>query len=254
MVWTGLFKGLMMDISIFAPYFLFLLALFSIKILFRRYQRRQLLESQRSIETLRALSWREFERLVGEAYRRQGYTVVERGGSGGDGGVDLELHRGPEKIAVQCKRWKTWTVGAPVVRELLGAMVAEGATAGIVVTSGRFTRDAIGFARGKPITLVDGPQLLALVQSVQTAIQTSVPPYAGVPPAGPASSQHLPAAEQPPAPAQSLPATQTAVATAPHCPACGTIMVRRTARKGVNAGQEFWGCPDYPRCRGTRPG
>ena len=37
---------------------------------------------------------------------------------------------------------------------------------------------------------------------------------------------------------------------APDCPKCGRPMVRRTARRGANAGSEFWGCPEFPRCRG----
>jgi len=40
-------------------------------------------------------------------------------------------------------------------------------------------------------------------------------------------------------------------ATAPVCPRCGADMVLRTAMKGKNAGQEFWGCSGFPRCRGT---
>ncbi|WP_439924709.1 topoisomerase DNA-binding C4 zinc finger domain-containing protein [Nitrobacter sp. JJSN] len=50
--------------------------------------------------------------------------------------------------------------------------------------------------------------------------------------------------QAPPAPAQ------------PHavsCPRCGNPMVRRTARRGSNAGRPFWGCSRYPRCTGTRP-
>ena len=39
---------------------------------------------------------------------------------------------------------------------------------------------------------------------------------------------------------------------APDCPDCGSEMVRRTARTGRNAGNDFWGCSDYPECRGTR--
>ena len=39
---------------------------------------------------------------------------------------------------------------------------------------------------------------------------------------------------------------------APHCPACNAAMVKRTARRGANAGSEFWGCSGYPGCRGTR--
>jgi len=38
----------------------------------------------------------------------------------------------------------------------------------------------------------------------------------------------------------------------PVCPECGSKMVLRTARKGKNAGNQFWGCSTFPRCRGTR--
>ena len=37
----------------------------------------------------------------------------------------------------------------------------------------------------------------------------------------------------------------------PDCPKCDRPMVRRTARRGANAGREFWGCSEFPRCRGT---
>lgn len=35
----------------------------------------------------------------------------------------------------------------------------------------------------------------------------------------------------------------------PMCPKCGVPMVERVARKGQNAGQKFYGCPNYPRCK-----
>lgn len=41
--------------------------------------------------------------------------------------------------------------------------------------------------------------------------------------------------------------------SAPTCPQCGSSMVRRLARRGRNSGNYFWGCPRFPRCRGTRP-
>ena len=40
---------------------------------------------------------------------------------------------------------------------------------------------------------------------------------------------------------------------APVCPTCGGAMALRTARKGAQAGSQFWGCCAYPKCRGTRP-
>lgn len=40
---------------------------------------------------------------------------------------------------------------------------------------------------------------------------------------------------------------------APLCPKCGREMVLRTAKKGSSQGEQFWGCPDYPSCRGILP-
>lgn len=38
---------------------------------------------------------------------------------------------------------------------------------------------------------------------------------------------------------------------APSCPACGSRMVKREAKRGTRAGGSFWGCSEYPKCRGT---
>ncbi len=35
----------------------------------------------------------------------------------------------------------------------------------------------------------------------------------------------------------------------PICNKCGASMILRTAQKGENAGQKFWGCSNYPKCR-----
>jgi len=37
----------------------------------------------------------------------------------------------------------------------------------------------------------------------------------------------------------------------PECPRCKKIMIRREAKKGKNIGNEFWGCSDFPKCRGV---
>jgi hypothetical protein len=39
---------------------------------------------------------------------------------------------------------------------------------------------------------------------------------------------------------------------APHCPSCNTAMVKRKKRRGTNAGEAFWGCSNFPKCRATR--
>ncbi len=166
-------------------------------------------------DALDGMTWNEFELLVGEAFRRQGYAVTETGGGGADGGVDLVLSKGGERFLVQCKQWKAFKVGVTTVRELYGVMAARGAAGGYVVTSGQFTDDAREFAAGRNITLIDGPALRSLIGGIQPTQ----------------------AAKQPAAPA---------------CPQCGSDMVRRTAKRGANAGGSFWGCSKYPACRGVR--
>lgn len=53
------------------------------------YRKKKLLDKQTDIDSIRSLSWKRFEELVAEAYRRKGYSVVENDGAGPDGGVDL---------------------------------------------------------------------------------------------------------------------------------------------------------------------
>jgi len=183
----------------------------------------------KSAHALDGISWREFEMLVGEAYALQGYRVTETGGGGADGGVDLVLTKGGEKFFVQCKQWKAYKVGVDVVRELYGVMAAKGATGGFVVTSGRFTDDAKAFADGRNVQLVDGTKLFALIKQVKQSQATKQPATAA-----------LVQAKEP-------------VAAEATCPQCGSSMVKRTARKGGNAGGEFWGCSKFPTCRGVRP-
>lgn len=167
--------------------------------------------------------------LVGEAFRLQGYEVVERGGPAPDGGVDLELRKGNELFLVQCKQWKAYQVGAQIVREFYGVMAKRGAAGGFVVTSGTFTEDAKGFAEGTNVRLIDGTKLFGLLQRAKERGRIA-PQSAATPQANPA------------APAQSV----------PGCPVCKSPMKLRTATKGPNAGSMFWGCSQYPACHGTR--
>ncbi|MEK6208932.1 MAG: topoisomerase DNA-binding C4 zinc finger domain-containing protein [Pseudomonadota bacterium] len=39
----------------------------------------------------------------------------------------------------------------------------------------------------------------------------------------------------------------------PKCPKCGAAMVKKVAKAGANVDQAFWGCSNFPKCRGTRP-
>jgi restriction system protein len=95
---------------------------------FESRRKRKLLDSQEDLESIRSLSWREFEELVGEAYRRRGYTVKENAGAGPDGGIDLVLNKNGNTFLVQCKQWRSCKIGVKVVREMYGLMAAKQAS------------------------------------------------------------------------------------------------------------------------------
>jgi restriction system protein len=179
-----------------------------------------------------SMSWREFEMLVAELFRRQGYRVAETA-RGADGGIDVECYRGAERFLVQCKHWSARLVDVKVVRELNGVIAGEKATGGAVVTTGRFTRDAIEFARRANVELIDGERLWLLAREL--------PHHGGKP--------RIPD----PVPAEGKATSAPAVSGDPACPRCGSEMVLRKAKRGVHAGQQFWGCRQYPKCKGTAP-
>lgn len=135
--------------------------------LFAKLKRKSVVSSATGVAgaaALSGMSWEDFELLIGEAFRGDGYNVVENGGPGPDGGVDLRMRKGGEIFLVQCKHWKAFKVGVQVVREMYGLMAAHGAAGGFVVTSGRFTDEAVRFASGRNITLINGDELPKLIQ------------------------------------------------------------------------------------------
>jgi len=172
-----------------------------------------------SPDALEKFDWADFEGLVAEVFRQKGYRVVQRGGAQADGGVDLDVYFGSNRYFVQCKQWKARQVGVSVVRELFGVVAAEGAAGGFVVTSGSFTQDAIAFAKGRPLILVDAQQLRKQIGGEQATFSLTGDATPGL---------------------------------APACPLCKSTMVARPAQRGPNAGGRFWGCSRYPKCRGTR--
>jgi restriction system protein len=95
------------------------------------------------------------------------------------------------------------------------AKVAEG----VLLTSGRFTQEAVNLARQEGIQTIDGAALLEKM--------------AALPPEKAAALLRL--------------ATQGDFLT-PTCPSCA---VKMTSRKSTNEGRRFWGCRNYPACKET---
>ena len=134
---------------------------------FKRRRKRRLLDRQRNLESIRDLPWRQFEELTAEAFRRDRFTVIENVYAGADGGVDIRLRKRGKTYLVQCKNWRHQRVGVKTVREMFGILTAESAGGVFIVCSGTFTAEAVRFAEGKPINLVDGEKLMRMIARVR---------------------------------------------------------------------------------------
>jgi len=121
-------------------------------------------------DNLAVMPWEDFEHLIRELFERE-FSVV--GGevrvtrSSRDAGVDAVVFdpdplRGG-KIVIQAKRY-TNTVSVSAVRDLYGTLLNEGANKGILVTTADYGPDAYDFARGKSLVLMNGSNLLHLLE------------------------------------------------------------------------------------------
>jgi restriction system protein len=119
---------------------------------------------------LAAIDWQDFENLIREIFEQEfnsngGEVKITQASR--DGGVDAVAFdpdpiRGG-KIVIQAKRY-TNVVGVSAVRDLYGTVMNEGATKGILVTTSNYGNDAYEFAKGKPLTLMNGANLLYLLE------------------------------------------------------------------------------------------
>lgn len=128
----------------------------------RRQKEAQYFDQLTTLEQLHRLNPVRFEHLVKHLFEKMGYHA-ETTRVTGDGGVDLYLHKGDRLAVVQCKRYKA-QVGAPVVRDLYGAMVHAHAVEAYIVTTATISAPAQAWAQGKPIHLVDGHTLVEWMQ------------------------------------------------------------------------------------------
>lgn len=94
----------------------------------------------------------------------------------------------------------------------------DAAAGGFIVTSGDFTEEAEVFAEGKALTLISGDELSRMLGRKMQR-RSELVSEAKVTPA------------------------------VIHCPRCSSPMVKRVARRGVNAGNELMGCSRYRKCR-----
>jgi len=182
------------------------------------FERRSLLRSERPLAIkLRAIDWFQFEKLTEVVFRKKGYSVDRRGGANSDGGIDLVIMKEGEKIAVQCKHWKTSDIGVAIIRELVGAMQDSKIPKGMLVTISRCTNDAQACAERNGVQIIDHAAMVNLLESVDASYDQEI---------------------------QELLNDGRKV-----CPKCERLMVLRKTKQGPNAGRQFWGCSTYPACK-----
>lgn len=136
----------------------------------RYIEAREVIAGVNGGSNLAAMNWEDFEHLVRELFEREFASAgaeVRVTRASRDGGVDaVVLDPDPirgGKFVIQAKRY-TNLVPVAAVRELWGTMSHERAAKGILVTTATFGPDAYEFAKDKPMTLLDGSNLLYLLE------------------------------------------------------------------------------------------
>ncbi len=139
------------------------------------YQRLRDELAQELLEQIVECSSNFFERLVVDLLLAMGYggaiegagRIVGRSGDGGIDGIISEDKLGFDVIYVQAKKWDTDSVvGRPTVQAFAGSLIGQGVTKGILITTSRFSKEAIEYAEDTKhvkIVLIDGQKLTQLL-------------------------------------------------------------------------------------------
>lgn len=131
---------------------------------------REILRNMEAGENLASMDWEDFEHLCRELFERvfaaKGATVKVTQASR-DQGVDAVIHD-PDpimggRIVIQAKRYVN-VVDVSAVRDLAGTVAHEGAMKGLLITTSHFGPDAYAFVQGKPLQLINGAELLGLLE------------------------------------------------------------------------------------------
>jgi len=189
-----------------------------------------------SLAALNQMTWKQFELLVHQAFRHRGFVIGETGATGADGAVELVLRKAGKYFLVHSRLWKAAQVDVVPVRELFNAMRAKRAAGGFVVSTGNYSREAMAFASGRNIQLIDGPTLREMLNDT-AGVPTGVPTVVTI-----GEPSVIP----------------TITPAAPACPECKSSMLLRigTATGGIGGARmltkNFWSCSRFPACKGNR--
>lgn len=124
-------------------------------------QRHELAQKARDRKYLLDLAPRDFEQYIADLFAALGYKVTLTPASS-DEGVDAYLEKSGQRAIVQCKHFTRGAVSRPELQQFFGVLKDRAAYEGFFVTTGRFTEQAIEFARNKRIHLIDLHKLVEM--------------------------------------------------------------------------------------------
>ena len=118
-------------------------------------------EADTGLAALGAMRWREFSRFVLDAMRHRGYDVEGDGQAlAGAQQTDFVLQRGGKRALLACRHGADARVDARLVHALENALLANGATAGVVATTGHVEPGARASLAAQPkLELLSGRRL-----------------------------------------------------------------------------------------------
>ncbi|MDL5055260.1 restriction endonuclease [Oscillatoria laete-virens NRMC-F 0139] len=165
-------------------------------------------------KAIHTIDWFQFEKLISLLLESEGYKIISRGGANPDGGIDMIAEYDGQRAAIQCKQWKS-QIPVKVVREMMGSMLAEEISTGVIVALNGYSPDAQELAKKHGIYLYSEEDILHSIQELNPQKRSQLDSLLDDP--------------------------------TKHCPKCGNVMVLRTGKNNT----KFWGCSKYPRCHQT---
>jgi restriction endonuclease len=179
-----------------------------------------------SLQSIRWLSPREFNRLVEEGFRRQGYMVQTSERFFSRAGIDLILRKADKHILVLCRRDPEPARQMAAVQELHAATATLQEASGLLITSEGVAPEVKVFAAGQGIAVIEGPALLKLVQRARgekPELSVRREPHFGIP-----------------------------LTDLPVCSTCGGPMVPGSHHEHVDPQERSWYCSRGTDCQAPR--
>ena len=130
-----------------------------------------------ALSAVRKMKWPNFELLIAEGFRVQGFTVSGFSSPGAPAGSDMMVEKGQKKFCVQCRDWQVSKLEVPTVEMLIKVIAEKNADGGYVVTADEVTPEAAALAASRKIQFVRGPSLLAMLEKAKETITTGVPAH-----------------------------------------------------------------------------